>query len=242
MADARQVGIGAARDARALIAGLLDARAAAHPTLADDLAGAVAYLYGAEVANGEKLRGALGSALERLRAIVASQRYGGDPTVGRALSRACALLHPAWQELGRTRRREDGTAPFLLAPARIKAADPPEDAEDRREALRLVLEAEVGLTGHNRFYTGRAGDLSRGGLFVATESPLAVGTPLSLHFVLPGGHRVSADAEVAWVRAPRYRPHELPAGMGVRFLALAEPDLGAIRHFLEERPAFHYGE
>jgi len=98
------------------------------------------------------------------------------------------------------------------------------------------------LDDHDRFYTGKTGDLSQGGLFIATDTPLMVDTPLVLSFVLPDGYRISAAGTVAWVRAPRYRPHELPVGMGVRFDALSARDRRAIEHFLESRPAFHYGD
>lgn len=114
--------------------------------------------------------------------------------------------------------------------------------EERREHEREELEMEVGLEGDNTFFTGRSGDLSKGGLFVATDDPLPVGTELLLSFVLPDGHRVRAQAVIAWVRAPRYRDGELPAGMGVRFLSLSQRDARAIEHYLERHPAFRYGD
>lgn len=246
MGELRQVGIGAARDARVLIASLLTTRGEAHPDLAKALSSTVGLLYGAEVGDDAKVLEVLRGSMDTLRALLAVNRWSEDPEVARALSRACALLHPAKSELTRALASGDGgrepTAPFLLAATRIKASVPPTDDEERRDRSRAELEATVGVAGDNRFFTGTTGDLSSGGLFVATDEPLPVGTELVLSFVLPDGYRVRAEACVAWVRAPRYRPHELPAGMGIRFETMSERDLAAVRHFLERRPAFHYGD
>lgn len=247
MGELRQVGIGAARDARARIADLLGARGEAHPELAKALSSTVGLLYGAEVGDDAKVLEVLRGSMDALRALLAVNRWSEDPEVARALSHACALLHPAKSELTRALASggnggREPTAPFLLAPTRIKPSVPPPEDGERRDRARAELEVSVGVAGDNRFFTGTTGDLSSGGLFVATDEPLPVDTELVLSFVLPDGYRVRAEARVAWVRAPRYRPHELPAGMGLRFADVSARDLAAIRHLLEERPAFHYGD
>jgi len=243
--DLRKAGIGAARDARELIAGLLEEIGDDHPELARALSSAVGSLYGAEVGDDRRVLSALGEAMTSLRALLDEDRWAADDTVARPLSRALALMHSPRAALARAlgdgSDRADATAPFLLTSARVKASDVPEEGE-RRDASRHQLEVAVGLEGASRFYTGKTGDLGRGGLFVASDEPLPVGTEVILSFVLPDGYRVRAEGAVAWVRAPRYRPHELPGGMGVRFEHLDEADLYAIRFFLEQRPPFHYGE
>jgi uncharacterized protein (TIGR02266 family) len=62
--------------------------------------------------------------------------------------------------------------------------------------------------------------LGAGGLFIETEHPLAVGTPLRLRFRLPGGSTLHAiEGRVTW----QHRPDEAragdarPGGMGVAF-------------------------
>jgi uncharacterized protein (TIGR02266 family) len=180
-----------------------------------------------------------------LRALLDEDRWAADDAVARPVSRALALMHAPRAALARAvgerAEREDSTAPFLLTSARVKASEVPDDGE-RRGAARHELEVAVGLEGASRFYTGKTGDLGRGGLFVASHEPLPVGTEVVLSFVLPDGYRVRAEGTVAWVRAPRYRPEELPGGMGVRFERLDEADRRAIRFFLEQRPPFHYGD
>lgn len=211
------------------------------PDLAQSVTSIVGTLFGVEVANGDRIYAGLSSASSALRVHLEDHEWSTDEEVSRAISRALAMIHPARTELGRAlgkEPRDDATAPFLLTSSRAR----PEPADERREDPREEIEVEVGLEGENRFYTGRTGDVSGGGLFVASDEPLSVGTPIVLSFVLPDGFRVRASASVAWVRAPRYRPHELPAGMGVRFEALGKKERRAIEHFLEQRPAFHYGD
>lgn len=241
MTGRRNAGIGAARDARRHIAGLIEVRGEEEPELARSLSTTVGLLFGAEIGDDKKLTAALGESLERLQDLLELPRWKDDEEVARALSRACAMLHPAYVELSRVGGRRDITQPFLLTPHRIKASDVPPEQE-RRESDRSEMLMEVGLEGANRFYTGQADDLSRGGVFVATDDPLPVGTEVTLSFVLPDGHRIATAAAVAWVRAPRYRPDALPAGMGVRFRELTPGDVEAIQHTLETRPAFHYGD
>ena len=95
MGGRRQVGIDAARDARKLVADLIAARGEAHPDLARSLTGVVGTLYKAEVGDDQRLLDALGESLEHLRGCLAVTRWSSDAEVARAISRACAMIHPA---------------------------------------------------------------------------------------------------------------------------------------------------
>lgn len=238
--------MGAARDARALMADLAG-RIEGDAAFGQSVTGIVGTLFTAEIGDAARVLDAIEAAMTVLRALLDARP--GDEASRRALSRAMALLHPVRTELARAlgRPRGEATAPFLLTSSRVKPAYEELDElevieEDRREATREDLEMEVGLEGDNTFFTGRTGDLGKGGLFVGTDEPLPVGTELLLSFVLPDGYRVRADAVIAWVRAPRYRDGELPAGMGVRFRSLSPRDEHAIAHYLEQHPPFRYGD
>ncbi len=243
--ELERVGLEAARDARREVASLIQAVADEHPELGKTLSGVVASLFSAEVGDAQKIHDCLERASEGLRRLLDDERWVTREAIARGLSRSLAMVHPARtalaRELGKDRRTSDGTEPFLLTSARVKTSDPPPGAE-RRDAWRAELEVDVGFEGDNRFYAGTTGDISRGGLFVATDTPLMVGTELTLSFVLPDAYRIATDATVTWVRAPRYRPDELPAGMGVRFDDLSTADRGALEHYLRDRPPFRYGD
>ncbi len=78
-------------------------------------------------------------------------------------------------------------------------------------------------------------DLSTGGLYIKTESPLPVDESLTLRFTLPDQKgMVTCKARVAWVN-PKQNPRkpELPPGMGIQFVELSLDDMKMIRRFLE---------
>lgn len=219
--ELRRAGVDAAREARALLAELVG-RIQGDVALGQRITGVVAALFTAEIGDAGKVLEALEGATQRIQAVL-EEETRGDPH--RVLSRAMGLLHPVRAELAQALGLRPG---------------PP--LSDRRGSTRQELEMEVRLEGDTTFFTGRSGDLSKGGLFVGTDEPLPVGTELVLSFVLPDGHAVRADAVIAWVRAPRYRDGELPAGMGVRFLALSADDERAIEGYLAQHPPFRYGD
>jgi len=78
-------------------------------------------------------------------------------------------------------------------------------------------------------------DLSTGGLYLKTESPLPVDESLTLRFTLPDQKgMVTCKARVAWVN-PKQNPRkpDLPPGMGIQFVELSLDDMKMIRRFLE---------
>src|SRR4051794_33597153 len=61
-------------------------------------------------------------------------------------------------------------------------------------------------------------DVSRGGIFIRTREPLAVGTQLKLDFQYQSGVPLMAgDGTVVWIREPDPNRPTVPPGMGVRF-------------------------
>lgn len=121
------------------------------------------------------------------------------------------------------------------------SGSPMMEGAERRTAERLELSADIGLHSATQFFTGLSGDISRGGLFVATWAPLPLGTEVTVSFVLPGGHPITAPGVVTWLRdAQGEGIGEGSPGMGVRFIALSLDDRAAIERFLQRRPAlFH---
>lgn len=237
--ELRLASLGAAREARARLAeltGRIEGDAAFGQRLAD----AIGLLFAAEVAELTKVLDAIEGAASILQGLRDS-RAAQDPS-RESLTKALGLLQPVRLELSRAlgRRKDEETAPFLLTTVRREKAGQRADSGER--SARPDLEMEVPLEGDTTFFTGRTGELDKGGLFVGTDEPLPVGTEVLLSFVLPDGHQVRVDAVIAWVRAPRYRQGQLPAGMGVRFRSLAPSDAEAIARYLEKHPPFRYGD
>jgi uncharacterized protein (TIGR02266 family) len=112
---------------------------------------------------------------------------------------------------------------------------PPEPLADRRSSPRSVVQVEVTIESQHNFYVGVSGDISEGGLFVATMAPRPIDSILVLGFRLPRERRaIEALGVVRWVRQPSPGSREVP-GMGVRFVVLSPDAIHAIQAFVWSR-------
>src|SRR6185503_19761023 len=70
----------------------------------------------------------------------------------------------------------------------------------------------------DQFIERYAVDVSRGGIFIRTRDPLAVGTQLRLDFQFHNGTALMAgEGTVVWIREVDPNRASVPPGMGVRF-------------------------
>lgn len=93
----------------------------------------------------------------------------------------------------------------------------------KRKAPRIKVELEI-FYGDNEMISGQTVNMSVGGVFVESNSPLPLDEKLSLKFQLPGSNLpISCRGRVAWVNVPT-SPSDiaLPSGMGVEFVDLKE--------------------
>jgi uncharacterized protein (TIGR02266 family) len=90
---------------------------------------------------------------------------------------------------------------------------------DRRQP-RLPIKVEVEYRTAGAFLVSYSVNLSKGGIFIETGSPLPVGSQLSLQFEVPGAGALEVSGLVAWVRQGSL--DGLPDGMGVQFDNLDE--------------------
>jgi uncharacterized protein (TIGR02266 family) len=113
-------------------------------------------------------------------------------------------------------------------PAPVEPPPPPSPPSpavaEQRAAPRHPFARPVRLHCHTwkRFETIYARDLSAGGMFLKTTTPLEVGARLQLAIVVPDGRVLALDAEVAHVIAPDRADAGATPGIGIRFLALDE--------------------
>jgi uncharacterized protein (TIGR02266 family) len=245
----RGAGVLAARGARDRLARAMTAlrEAGAPPDSAvsgatAELARVVGLLYGVEAANAEGVLAALRSAMDALAIVLATLQSARweDPALDVAIggvARTMAILHPAERELAHVLEEEPEPEAIPLAKPRSRAAPPP---DERRVAARHTIEADIGLHSETNFYAGFAGDVSDGGIFVATYQLMPIGTDLTVSFVLPDGHQVTAPGVVRWVRETG--DSDNPPGMGIAFRDLYAADRGAIARFLSQRPPLFYDD
>ena len=101
---------------------------------------------------------------------------------------------------------------------------------DNRTPVRIQVECRAG----GPSFSAQSLNISRGGVFLQTESLLPAGRTLQLVFSLPDGPRVSAHGRVAWTRPPG--DPQGPAGMGIQFESIAPEILRVIEEILEKEP------
>jgi len=103
---------------------------------------------------------------------------------------------------------------------------------ERRAAPRVEVEVEVSFASESQFFVGLSGDLSEGGLFVATWRSLPLATAVDLALSLPDGP-VFARGHVRWVR-DQVEGGAAP-GLGIAFECLSPGDRARIEAFCAER-------
>ncbi len=109
----------------------------------------------------------------------------------------------------------------------------------RRTHDRIEAEFDVGVNTENNFYTGFGENISEGGLFVATPTPLSIGEQVSITFRLPGiDTPCAALGIVRWRRDPPAWSEQLP-GMGLQFVEIDPATRALVDRFIaKRRPLF----
>jgi uncharacterized protein (TIGR02266 family) len=88
----------------------------------------------------------------------------------------------------------------------------------------------------DQFIDRYAIDVSRGGIFIRTREPLAVGTQLKLDFQYQNGTPLmSGEGTVVWIRDPDPNRANVPPGMGVRFDRLSPESQAVLDQLLNDK-------
>ncbi len=102
---------------------------------------------------------------------------------------------------------------------------------ERRQHPRVKLDVDVQVGSGSNFYTGRASDISVGGVFVSLPFAPEVGTEvaISLHI---GRRKLDIVARCAWVLTSADGG---PAGFGADFVTIGPGALRAIEAFTKKQ-------
>ena len=107
-------------------------------------------------------------------------------------------------------------------------------SSERRDTRRLPIQRQVHYESLDDFLDDVTANISVGGMFIRTDSPLEVGTSFRLRFTLPDNDSpIDAVGEVRWVVPPNSASGRLIAGMGVCFAELSDADRRRIERMLE---------
>ena len=140
------------------------------------------------------------------------------------------------------RRKADGLSPTEMARwSQLKTAlsrhfEPSIEEEHARsrESLRVPLDLNVNFESRGEVRKCLMKNLSTGGIFVATESPLPLGTPFNVRIrIEKTGEEIELPGEVVSVGASADLAEE-KHGMGIRFVNLDEAQLEQVAELSEQ--------
>lgn len=97
----------------------------------------------------------------------------------------------------------------------------PPDGHERRSFDRIPVDWSVDFQAGETFLYSYITNISAMGIFVYSEKPLPIGSPLTLKFAPPGEPSLELQGEVAWVNPFRAGGENLNPGMGIRFVELS---------------------
>ncbi|QQR91909.1 MAG: PilZ domain-containing protein [Myxococcales bacterium] len=109
-------------------------------------------------------------------------------------------------------------------------------------AERQELEANIGANTETNLFVGFSGEISEGGVFVATYNVLAKGTPVHLLLTLPGGFEMNLFGVVRFVRDPMDFSSDSEPGIGGAFESLSQEHRQLLLRFIQKRPPIFYDE
>ena len=122
----------------------------------------------------------------------------------------------------------------------MNASEPIRKCQERRVSPRVKFHTQIHLASHSNFYTGLTGDISEGGVFVATHNIVSIGTIVALEFTLSDGQdAITVRGEVRWAAEYSELSDGHP-GVGVKFVDLTEHDRQRIERFVRSRDTMFY--
>jgi uncharacterized protein (TIGR02266 family) len=226
--------------------------------IAENIAGAVGALFEAEKATSDldgkaSVKHAMGS-LSQTMALLQDVKisHAGITEATNALAQVMSKLYPLAQVP--TMRPSNpaiaktvaASVPAASAPTSAKAAAAlgsvrpvaakPAKPVDR--GPREKLEANVGATTESNFFVGFSGEISEGGVFIATYTTLSVGAAVEVLVTLPGNYQFTVPGEVRFVRDPMDMDSE--PGIGVGFESLPNEHRELILRFVRKRPPIFF--
>jgi uncharacterized protein (TIGR02266 family) len=242
-------GAAVAADARGQLGNVLE-KLQLEPNLPPDvlvvtqnLAQAVGALFEAERASSDldgkaSVKHAMGS-LSQTMALLQEVRskHSGISTATRALAEVMGKLYPLSQ-VPTVRPAHVSQRPPAAVPAAARV--PAEAGRVSVPGTRTPLEANVGATTESNFFVGFSGEISEGGVFVATYQALEIGEKVEVLVTLPGGFERKIPGTVRFIRDPMDMDSE--PGMGVRFDRLDDEARELILRFIRKRPPLFYDE
>jgi uncharacterized protein (TIGR02266 family) len=213
--------------------------------VSENIARAIGALFEAERASSDldgksSVKHAMGSLSQTMALLQdVKTRHDGIDIATRTLAEVMSRLYPLAQ--APTMRPSMAPGGGMRGPSIPGAAPIPRDrVSSVPPGSREKLEANVGATTESNFFVGFSGDISEGGVFVATYLTLEIGEKVEVLVTLPGGFEKTIPGTVRFVRDPMDMDSE--PGIGVRFDRLDGEARELILRFIRKRPPLFYDD
>jgi uncharacterized protein (TIGR02266 family) len=161
-------------------------------------------------------------------------RLGAAASVSPAWSLAHGMLHARCMR--RTFEQQDVELARTIEEKDARGFGAEVVAHDTRVHPRRPIVASVSFESDSNFYTGVTGDISEGGVFIASTTLLPVGTELTILLSLAGESRpLAIRGVVRWVRDRSACGRDVCSGFGVQFTRISSEALATIARFVAMR-------
>ena len=106
--------------------------------------------------------------------------------------------------------------------------------QNKRVGVRATTKIEILFKEYGAFVKVYMLNVSNGGLFVKTETPLPLDSPVILKLKLPGEEdMIEIEGRVIWIN-PKGRKNSFPKGMGIQFEKMSKESEKRIKQFVSK--------
>jgi type IV pilus assembly protein PilZ len=115
--------------------------------------------------------------------------------------------------------------------------------DEKRQSERAAVTLKVDYKRINTFFADYTKNISKGGTFIKTSKPLAIGTEFVFVLSLPTqNEQLHLRGEVMWIIDDREATEAKPAGMGIRFKFKNDGEREQVDAFVERLMTEALGE
>jgi len=105
-------------------------------------------------------------------------------------------------------------------------------ATEHRSSPRAPTKIEVMFREYGAFVKVYMLNVSKGGIFVKTEDPFPLDSPIHLRLILPSETTpLEIEGRVVWIN-PKGRKNAFPKGMGIQFVKMDDTARGKLDEFV----------
>jgi type IV pilus assembly protein PilZ len=114
--------------------------------------------------------------------------------------------------------------------------DTTQPSNPERQNHRFMVAIKVDCSTKDMFVSNYVMNISRGGLFIASEAPFPLATELVLRLTLDDATTIEAHGKVVWTYDIRKGSSKVIPGSGIKFLDLAPEHAARLEDYLSGLP------